>query len=64
LAEYEKEVRRKLMEYGCSFKRHGKGDHDIWFSPISKKSFPVDGVIKSRHLANVIMRQAGIKYHF
>ena len=64
MAEYEKKVRAKLREYGCDFKRHGKGDHDIWFSPISKKTFPVDSVIKSRHLANVIMRQAGIKYHF
>ena len=64
MAEYEKKVRQKLTEYGCSFKRHGKGDHDIWFSPISNQIFPVDSEIKSRHLANVIMKQAGIKYHF
>jgi len=30
VAEYEKKVRKKLTEYGCSFKRRGKGDHDIW----------------------------------
>ena len=24
MAEYEKEVRRVLKEYGCSFVRHGK----------------------------------------
>ena len=64
MAEYEKKVREKLKEYKCYFKRRGKGDHDIWYSPISKKIFPVDSVIKSRHLANVIMRQAGIKHHF
>ena len=64
MAEYEKKVRKKLTEYGCSIKRRGKGDHDIWYSPISKQSFPVDSVIKSRHLANVIMGQAGIKHHF
>jgi hypothetical protein len=64
LAEYEKKVREKLNEYGCYFKRRGKGDHDIWFSPHSKQTFPVDNVIKSRHLANVIMKQAGIKHHF
>ncbi|MCL2806254.1 MAG: type II toxin-antitoxin system HicA family toxin [Treponema sp.] len=64
MAEYEVKVREKLREYKCSFKRHGKGDHDIWYSPITNRVFPVDGVIKSRHLANVIMRQAGIKHHF
>jgi hypothetical protein len=64
MAEYEKKVREKLNEYGCSFLRHGKGDHDMWYSPITKHSFPVDGEIKSRHMANVIMKQAGIDYHF
>ena len=64
MAEFEKKVREKLKEYRCEFKRRGKGDHDIWFSPISKQSFPVDSAIKSRHLAIVIMRQAGINFHF
>ena len=64
MAEFEKKVREKLREHKCDFKRRGKGDHDIWFSPITKRTFPVDSVIKSRHLANVIMRQAGIKFHF
>jgi TPP-dependent indolepyruvate ferredoxin oxidoreductase alpha subunit len=52
--EYEKRVRQKLTEYGCYFTWHGKGDH----------IFPVDGEIKSRHLANKIMKQAGIDHHF
>jgi len=64
VAEYENKVRQKLKENGCFFKRHGDGDHDIWINPLSNKSFPVDGKIKSRHLANLIMKQAGIKYHF
>jgi hypothetical protein len=64
MAEYEKKVREKLSEYGCSFLRHGKGDHDMWYSPITKRSFPVDGKINSRYMANVIMKQAGIDYHF
>jgi len=64
VAEYEKKVREKLSEFECCFKRRGKGDHDIWYSPISQRTFPVDSVIKSRHLANLIMKQAGIKHHF
>jgi len=64
MAEYEKKVRQILLENGCYFVRHGKGDHDIWYSPISNRNFPVDGKIDIRHTANGIMKQAGIKYHF
>ncbi|GHV92779.1 addiction module toxin, HicA family protein [Spirochaetia bacterium] len=64
MAEYEKRVREQLDINGCSFKRHGKGDHDVWFSPINNHTFPVDSEIKSRHMANKIMKQAGIEYHF
>jgi predicted RNA binding protein YcfA (HicA-like mRNA interferase family) len=65
MAEYEKKVRKILDENGCYFMRHGgRGDHDIWFSPITKRPVTVDGKIPSRHMANVIMKQAGIKYHF
>ena len=64
MAEYEKKVREILAKNGCRFLRHGKGDHDIWYSPINNKSFPVDTKIKSRHTANAIMRQSGINYRF
>ena len=42
MAEYEKKVREKLLQNGCRFVRHGKGDHDIYFSPITNKNFTVD----------------------
>jgi hypothetical protein len=61
---YEREVREILHQNGCTFIRHGKGDHDIWYSPITNQSFPVDGKIKSRHVANAIMRQSGIDKKF
>jgi len=64
MAEYEKKVRQILLENNCHFVRHGKGDHDIWYSPITKKSFTVDGEIRIRHVANGIMKQAGIRHHF
>ncbi|MDR0444244.1 MAG: type II toxin-antitoxin system HicA family toxin [Treponema sp.] len=64
MAEYEKKVRQLLKEYGCHFVRHGKGDHDIWHSPITNRNFTVDGEIRIRHVANGIMKQAGIEYHF
>lgn len=64
MAEYEKKVRKILSERGCIFVRHGKGDHDIWHSPISNRNFTVDGKIKSRFTANEIMKQAGIEFRF
>jgi predicted RNA binding protein YcfA (HicA-like mRNA interferase family) len=30
-----------LKESGCEFVRHGKGDHQIWYSPITGKKFVV-----------------------
>lgn len=64
MAEYEKAVRKKLKEEGCYFVRRGKGDQDIWYSPITDSNVTVDGKIKSRHTANAIMKQAGISYKF
>lgn len=61
---FEREVRDVLLTHGCSFVRHGKGDHDIWYSPITERHITVDGKIKSRHTANAIMKQAGIDHKF
>lgn len=57
------ELKRILKKYGCYFLRHG-GNHDIWYSPKTNESFPVD-----RHdnqeiavgTANSILKAAGIK---
>ncbi len=57
-------LRRALRDAGCRFERHGKGDHDLWYSPITKRSFVVDGKIKSRHTANGVLKQAGLPKQF
>jgi predicted RNA binding protein YcfA (HicA-like mRNA interferase family) len=64
MADYERDVRRILFDNGCHFVRHGKGDHDVWYSPMTLRNIIVDGKIKSRHTANEIMKQAGIKHEF
>ena len=64
MAEYEKKVRDVLKKHGWTFKRRGKGDHDIWHDPITKNSVSVDGVIKSRHTANSILKEAKIDFKF
>ena len=64
MAEYEKKVREILSMHGCYFLRRARGDHDMWYSPEKDRSFPVAAKIKSRHTANEIMKQAGVKHHF
>ena len=58
------ELKRLLLAGGCAFVRRGRGDHDIWFSPLTRVNFVVDGKIKSRHTANAVLRQAGLPKHF
>jgi len=64
LSDFAPELKRMLRENGCHFERQGKGDHEIWFSPISKRRFPVDSKIKSRHTANGVLKQAGLPKGF
>ena len=58
------DVVRILKEGKCYKVRQGKGDHEIWYSPLSGKSFPVDANIKSRHTANEVLKQAGLPKSF
>ena len=57
-------VKKMLRDHGCYPVRSGKGDHEIWYSPTSGLSFPVDSAIKSRHTANGVLKQAGLPKAF
>ncbi len=61
---YTPELTRLMTEAGCYFERHGKGDHDIWYSPITERRFVVDAKILSRHTANAVLKQAGLPKKF
>jgi predicted RNA binding protein YcfA (HicA-like mRNA interferase family) len=61
---FGRKVKQILKENGCYFERRGKGDHEIWCSPITAKYFTVDAGITSRHTANGIMKVAGIDHRF
>ena len=61
---YTPGVKAILQGNGCYFERPGKGDHDIWYSPITKRRFPVDNKILSRHTANGVLKQAGLAKAF
>ena len=64
MASYTPGVKEVLRSHQCYFERAGKGDHEIWYSPITQRRFPVDGKILSRHTANAVLKQADIAKHF
>jgi predicted RNA binding protein YcfA (HicA-like mRNA interferase family) len=61
---YTKALKRALSEAGCYFLRHGKGDHEIWYSPVSGRQVTVDNKTMSRHTANGALKQAGLPKRF
>ena len=61
MADYTRKVKNLLLSNGCNFIRHGKGDHEIWYSPIKNEKFVVDGSITNRISANETLKDAGIK---
>lgn len=64
MKSFTPELKRLLAESNCFFVRQGRGDHEIWESPISGIRFTVDNNIKSRHTANAVLKQAGLPKHF
>ena len=61
MADYSRKIKKILSAHGCYFIRHGKGDHDVWYSPISKRNVIVDGCIVKKTSANEVLKDAGIK---
>ena len=51
-----------LLVHGCVFIRHGKGDHQIWYSPITERKFTVPHPKKDLPVGTLksIKRAAGI----
>jgi HicA toxin of bacterial toxin-antitoxin, len=64
MEDFAARLKRVLRQAGCRLERQGKGDHEIWYSPITNQRFPVDNRIKSRHTANGILKQAGLDKAF
>jgi hypothetical protein len=64
MADYAGRLKRLLRQAGCRLERQGKGDHEIWYSPITEQRFPVDNKIKSQPTANGILKQAGLDKAF
>ncbi|MCL2199709.1 MAG: type II toxin-antitoxin system HicA family toxin [Defluviitaleaceae bacterium] len=61
MADYTRTVKKYLSEEGCYFVRYGKGDHEVWFSPITNRNIIVDGSITKRTSALKTLKKAGVK---
>ncbi len=59
---YEKQVKELLKQHGWWFLRAGKGSHDIWTN--GKSIASINHECRSRHTANRILKDAGIKHRF
>jgi hypothetical protein len=57
-ADFYDAVVAVLTQHGCHYVRTKK--HPIWYSPINNRTFSVPAS-KSRHTANEVLKQAGIK---
>ncbi len=64
MSNYTPKLKKILREAGCYYEDPGKGDHEIWYSPITRIRFVVDNSIKSRHTANAVLKQAGLFKQF
>jgi hypothetical protein len=59
-SRYGRELKRILRAHGCRFVRHGKGDHEIWYSPITNINISVDAGTRNLFTARAVLKQAGI----
>ena len=53
-----------LKEAGCWLVRQGKGSHEIWFSPQTKRNFAVPRKVVITHTANGVLKDAGLPKAF
>jgi len=63
-ATFDRELRQLLERAGCYYVRAGKGSHEIWYSPVSKRRFVVPAGIVSRHTSNGVLKDAGLPKAF
>jgi predicted RNA binding protein YcfA (HicA-like mRNA interferase family) len=64
VADYYRDLVRILRRNGFVLKRHGKGDHEIWWDPETGRRAVVAVKTKSRMTANAALKQAGLPKAF
>ena len=64
MAKLYRDLTALLKAAGCELIRQGKGSHEIWFSPVTNRTFTVPANIDNKPLANAILKQAGLSKAF
>jgi len=59
-----RELVRLLRDAGCEFVRQGKGSHEIWYSPITKRRFSIPRNTVKVHTVNNVLKDAGLPKAF
>jgi len=49
---------------GCNFIRNGKGDHQVWYSPLTSRNVTLDFGTNNKQTANGTLKDAGINHKF
>lgn len=60
MSEYSRKLKKILKDRGCYLHRQGKGSHEIWKTKTGQV-FTLPSNCKSKQLANIILKQIGIK---
>jgi predicted RNA binding protein YcfA (HicA-like mRNA interferase family) len=64
VAKLYRPLTKILRENGFVLKRHGKGDHELWWNPRTGIHTLVDANSKSRVTANWVLKKAGLPKAF
>lgn len=52
-----------IKAVGCEYIQAGhRGNHDIWYSPVTNLHFPVDSKIRSIKAANILLTISGLPH--
>jgi hypothetical protein len=62
--QFDRSLRDLPRAAGCAFDRQGKGSHEVWHSPITRRNFVVPVGIPRCHTANAILRRVGLPEAF
>ena len=60
MAKLYRSLTRILLQNGFVLKRHGKGDHELWWNPSTGVHTLVDANSKSLVTANWVLKKAGL----
>ena len=64
MENFARPLKKMLQDAGWSLLRQGKGDHEVWHDPKTGQKVTVVTFMKSRHLANAILKDAGLPKAF